>query len=78
MDGNREEIQNGTKEKSKVNQQCSGVVCPNCGGPTRVRNGKPHKEKGIHGRYRRCDVCFTTFYTEEKLSYVINIPDKNE
>ena len=74
---NRRKIPNKTEAKSAVSQQCSGIRCPECKGPTHVKNGKPKKGDNVHGRYRKCDICETTFYTEEKVVHVINVPDKD-
>lgn len=72
---NRAEVQNKQETEEKIKpQQCSGIMCPNCTGSTRVRNGRPLH--GVHGRYRKCDECGTTFYTEESVMRIINIPKK--
>lgn len=62
-----------TEDKVRPVQQNSGIVCPSCGGPTHVKNGKPRKG-GVHNRYRKCDDCGTSFLTEEKMLYIVNIP----
>lgn len=74
----REEVSSDKKTEGTVNQQCSGIVCPNCSGPTRVKNGRPVKSESKHGRYRKCDDCGTTFYTEETILHIISIPDKDK
>ena len=72
-----EEIQDQQKTKNAgiVNQQCSGITCPKCGGPSRVKNGRPNKKLNRHGRYRQCDTCGTRFYTEEIISHIISMKE---
>ena len=77
MDRNRKEVQDQQETKGAVNQRCSGIICPNCGGPTKVRNGRPNPTGNRHDRYRKCLKCATTFYTTESVSRIISIPDKN-
>lgn len=55
-------------------QQGTGIRCPDCGGITRVIRSLPRPNDGIHGRYRRCDVCSCRMFTEEKIMYRIDKP----
>lgn len=71
MERDRREIHTSTDSKKKVSrQQCKGIRCPKCGGRTKVRNGDPMPEQGIQGRYRKCDDCGQTMYTEEKITKI--------
>lgn len=58
--------------KSHKSQQGTGIRCPDCGGITRVIRSLPRPNDGIHGRYRRCDVCSCRMFTEEKIMYRID------
>lgn len=75
---NRKEVPNKEETKGSVRQQCSGIVCPNCGSPTRVSNGKPIKAENKHGRYRKCEKCGASFYTVETIEHIINLPPREK
>jgi len=69
-------METDSTEAKKKQQQCSGILCPHCGGISMVQNGKPMN--GIHGRYRKCMGCGTTFYTEESVVRIIKVQTAEE